>query len=746
KHFKNTKTVNLLIIPKLILLYIIKNIHALLIAQTSDGNLYSLSTNTPTLIANINTIAIDHLIYQPNNALYPPLSPTQLAITKTSIHTTSAPFFDRVFIDERGFLYYKAKDRHINLNYTIFDILHEPKIINTAVLTVCKNVITYYIEDIVVFIISYVLNITDEDYKKKLYYNHLYTPFERAERNVKICDGVLRIDQQFYNVQGLNFIMNVYCKKIYCGGSYLENLHSDGTVILYKTPKKLHIGKFLIFLVIIFVIVLYKYSRSEIIRLNNVLCEKKGYKLYEGIFDSSKVIVKVYKKDDSKGLNEIYILKKYHRTGIIKYFCKDENKKELRIALEHFTQINRKLEKKEIFDIIILLYQLQKKRVVYNNLGVDNIVFNKSGFICLINFEDASIIPKKDLCVDNDLNIVKNASEKKTDGVLHDFVNDVNKNKSVKLNGIQDEITNTDQQKNNSLNKVVHHKKEENLELENKKLLDNENSISNQKKTEKNLRKGNKKHKTNSSSMINSYDKKEKTIIGTENWRPSEVIAYNNGISKLTEAMKLKVDVFSIGILLYYNEFKKNPFGVNEEIEENITKGIFKLEFLKDFVLHDLICNCIKDNFNERLSMQNVINHPYFWSEEKRFNFIANLSDYIENQNEESKRVYLRLERNKSKLFNKKWNILLDDVIVEELKNFRFYNFTSTKGLLRVIRNKGRHFKEIPDDIKNIYGSFPNEFMDYFIKRFPSLIMTCYYSAKCSSHEEMLSPFYDSFT
>lgn len=231
---------------------------------------------------------------------------------------------------------------------------------------------------------------------------------------------------------------------------------------------------------------------------------------------------------------------------------------------------------------------------------------------------------------------------------------------------------------------------------------------------------------------------------GTKNWRSPEIILGDKNIITLTNEMKLKADIFSLGMLLYYNETNRNPFDINSEpIEENILRGEYSLKYLNDHCLHDLICHCLNGKYQERMNIKTVVAHPYFWNNEKKFNFIANLSDFLENKSEEGKRVFLRLERNKNKLFQHTWSNSIDTLIENELKNFRFYNLGSVKGLLRAIRNKGRHYKELPEEIKAIYGNFPDGYMNYYIERFPSLLMVCHYSAKCSSTEEMLKVFYE---
>lgn len=232
--------------------------------------------------------------------------------------------------------------------------------------------------------------------------------------------------------------------------------------------------------------------------------------------------------------------------------------------------------------------------------------------------------------------------------------------------------------------------------------------------------------------------------LGTEDWRPTEVILHNKKLHYLTNDALLKVDVFSLGVLLYYNEKMKNPFASNsEDTEQNVLTNRYSLEYINDHSLHDLVCHSIKIKYEERISIQEVCVHPYFWTAEKKFNFLANLSDFIECKKDTIKRVFLRLERNKGKLYQNTWSEHLDGIVTRELVNFRLYNEKLVKGLLRAIRNKGRHFKELPNEIKAIYRSFPDGYMQYYTTKFPSLLMVCHYSARCIANDELLSVFYE---
>lgn len=75
------------------------------------------------------------------------------------------------------------------------------------------------------------------------------------------------------------------------------------------------------------------------------------------------------------------------------------------------------------------------------------------------------------------------------------------------------------------------------------------------------------------------------------------------------------------------------------------------------------------------------------------------------------------------------WASALDSGLVSNLGRYRRYNFASLRDLLRVIRNKHSHFRELPPELQQRLGPLPTGFLDYFTSRFPQLLLCCYYFA-----------------
>ena len=69
------------------------------------------------------------------------------------------------------------------------------------------------------------------------------------------------------------------------------------------------------------------------------------------------------------------------------------------------------------------------------------------------------------------------------------------------------------------------------------------------------------------------------------------------------------------------------------------------------------------------------------------------------------------------------WPRQLDPCLVSELKKFRKYDPTLFTDLLRFIRNKKNHYRELSDDIKQLLGETNESFMNYFLEKFPRLMI-----------------------
>ena len=71
------------------------------------------------------------------------------------------------------------------------------------------------------------------------------------------------------------------------------------------------------------------------------------------------------------------------------------------------------------------------------------------------------------------------------------------------------------------------------------------------------------------------------------------------------------------------------------------------------------------------------------------------------------------------------WLILVDPLLRKELQTskFRKYRGQKLRDLLRVIRNKTHHYRDLPVPMQQQLGSLPDGFLQYWSSRFPLLLI-----------------------
>ncbi|XP_051215987.1 serine/threonine-protein kinase/endoribonuclease IRE1 [Lolium perenne] len=208
------------------------------------------------------------------------------------------------------------------------------------------------------------------------------------------------------------------------------------------------------------------------------------------------------------------------------------------------------------------------------------------------------------------------------------------------------------------------------------------------------------------------------TGFGSSGWQAPEQLRH--------ESQTRAMDLFSLGCLIFYCITKgKHPFGEYYERDMNIIKGNFDL-FVVDHIpeaVH-LISQLLQPKPEDRPTAVYAINHPLFWSPELRLLFLRDSSDRVEKTTETD--LLNALESIGHEAFGGKWREKLDDGLVADMGRYRKYNFESTRDLLRLIRNKSGHYRELSADLKELLGSLPEGFDRYFSSRFPKLLIEVY--------------------
>ena len=218
----------------------------------------------------------------------------------------------------------------------------------------------------------------------------------------------------------------------------------------------------------------------------------------------------------------------------------------------------------------------------------------------------------------------------------------------------------------------------------------------------------------------------EGTGFGSAGWQAAEVLRRDG--SRLTRS----VDIFSLGCVLFYvMTGGEHPYGVHYERDGNIMLARPKLNPLGRMPLAlNMIRVMISADPSQRPTSAAVAAHPFWWGGETSLNFLMATSNFMENHDRMVDQGLLReFESYSMEAFGKDWATggqQVGSLLLEDGGKFRRYNFKALRDLLRIIRNKYSHFRELPPALQKELGSQPETYFSYFEKRFPSLLLACF--------------------
>ncbi|XP_065660136.1 serine/threonine-protein kinase/endoribonuclease IRE1 isoform X2 [Hydra vulgaris] len=229
--------------------------------------------------------------------------------------------------------------------------------------------------------------------------------------------------------------------------------------------------------------------------------------------------------------------------------------------------------------------------------------------------------------------------------------------------------------------------------------------------------------------------------IGTDGWIAPEVLSREANITRAC-------DIFSYGCVFYYVlSGGLHPFGDNFCRQSNILSGQYSLENLgyleNEFEAKDLLKLMLSVEPSQRPSANCILKHPFFWTKSKQLSFLQDVSDRIEKEPEGAE-ILKKLQDGSIAVVRGDWKLHIGEELQEDLRKFRTYQGTHVRDLLRAMRNKKHHYRELPEKLRESLGSIPNEFLTYFTKRFPRLVIHVYNNIKPNcEHEAPFSPYYN---
>uniref|UniRef100_A0A3P9HH25 Serine/threonine-protein kinase/endoribonuclease IRE1 n=1 Tax=Oryzias latipes TaxID=8090 RepID=A0A3P9HH25_ORYLA len=231
-------------------------------------------------------------------------------------------------------------------------------------------------------------------------------------------------------------------------------------------------------------------------------------------------------------------------------------------------------------------------------------------------------------------------------------------------------------------------------------------------------------------------------VPGTEGWIAPEVLSED-----CQHNPTCAVDIFSAGCVFYYVVSQgSHPFGKSLQRQANILLGAYSIDHLQsdkheDIVARNLMEQMLSMDPHKRPSAESVLKHPFFWSLEKELQFFQDVSDRIEKEPPDGP-IVRQLERGGRAVVQGDWREHITVPLQTDLRKFRSYKGGSVRDLLRAMRNKKHHYRELPAEVQETLGSIPDDFVSYFTSRFPHLLMHTYLAMRTCASERTFLPYY----
>ncbi|XP_036926500.1 serine/threonine-protein kinase/endoribonuclease IRE2 isoform X5 [Sturnira hondurensis] len=231
-------------------------------------------------------------------------------------------------------------------------------------------------------------------------------------------------------------------------------------------------------------------------------------------------------------------------------------------------------------------------------------------------------------------------------------------------------------------------------------------------------------------------------VPGTEGWIAPELLHLLPPASPTSA-----VDIFSAGCIFYYVlSGGSHPFGESLYRQANILAGAACLVHLEEeahdkVVARSLVEAMLSPQPRGRPSAHQVLAHPFFWNRAKQLQFFQDVSDWLEKESEQGPLV-MALEAGGSIVVRGNWHKHISMPLQSDLRRFRSYKGTSVRDLLRAMRNKKHHYRELPSAVQQALGNVPDSFVQYFTDRFPQLLLHTHHTMRSCASESLFLPYY----
>ncbi|KAF2149785.1 hypothetical protein K461DRAFT_280999 [Myriangium duriaei CBS 260.36] len=209
--------------------------------------------------------------------------------------------------------------------------------------------------------------------------------------------------------------------------------------------------------------------------------------------------------------------------------------------------------------------------------------------------------------------------------------------------------------------------------------------------------------------------------------------------------VKRAADIFSLGCLFFWVLTGGcHPFDDKEgwaqirefNIKKNNMQNMHKLDLGSDTEEPmQLITAMLAHRPEDRPNVNDILEHPFFWSPKDRLQFLCDVSDHFEREPRDPPSWQLDVLESYASTVIEKGDFLrvLPRDFVDTLGKQRKYTGNKMLDLLRALRNKRNHYEDMPDEVKRRVGPLPGGYLNFWTARFPKLLMGCYWIVReCS--------------
>lgn len=178
-------------------------------------------------------------------------------------------------------------------------------------------------------------------------------------------------------------------------------------------------------------------------------------------------------------------------------------------------------------------------------------------------------------------------------------------------------------------------------------------------------------------------------------------------------------DVKQLGEIFVFVLTKNQTFKIFQENAETYPIENHELAL-------SLVTSMIHEYPEYRVTIEQVVKHPYFWTTGIRLSFIGDIRQFLNQSDDDAKWLEVAINAT-AKFFGGDWTKNLDKKILADVgKQFKDHDKEKVTDLLGYIRYKWVHSEEWGSNTKKIFGDSDLSYYTYWNNLFPKLLLHVY--------------------